>query len=307
MSRPEENQNSYSRAVSRRRFLRAALGSGAALGLAGLGGLGLVARANEEPDASGDTSGKRTVDEQDAAQSGTPETEREKQPEREAEKESEKKKMGEYRTDYLYSDSEARKHNLRMSAEAVNGTVIPPGGVFSMNDHLEGLEYKDAKVFAEGGETLADGGGLCQVASTVYMAAQYAGLEVVERNPHYTVLSYIRPGFDATLWFGYQGTEELDMQLRNDTGSDVEIREYVTDDGFLVAEVWGVPTGKKVTMRSEEDFQDLNVGIQWSTYKKVERDGEVLSDGLLHVDLYSYPPPEAVDAEGYNEVRTGGW
>ena len=92
---------------------------------------------------------------------------------------------------------------------------------------------------------MADGGGLCQVASTVYMAAQYAGLEVVERNPHYTVLSYIRPGFDATLWFGYQGTEELDMKLRNDTGSDVEIREYVTEDGFLVAEIWGVPTGEK--------------------------------------------------------------
>ena len=304
MSRPE-NQNSYSRAVSRRRFLRTALGSGAALGLVGLGGLGLVARANEESVASGDTSGRRAVDASNTGQSRASEAEQE--PEREAEKESGTKKMGEYRTDYLYSDSEARKHNLRMSAEAVNGTVIPPGEVFSMNDHLEGLEYKDAKVFAEGGETLADGGGLCQVASTVYMAAQYAGLEVVERNPHYTVLSYIRPGFDATLWFGYQGTEELDMRLRNDTGSDVEIREYVTEDGFLVAEVWGVPTGKKVTMRSEEDFQELDVGIQWSTYKKVEQDGEVLSDGLLHVDLYSYPPPEAVDAEGYNEVRTGGW
>ena len=34
------------------------------------------------------------------------------------------------------------------------------------------------------------------------MAAQYAGLEIVERHPHYAVLPYIKPGFDATVWFG---------------------------------------------------------------------------------------------------------
>ena len=291
-------QSAYARAVSRRRFLKAAALSGAVLGVAGFGGLRLATRTNGE-----DNTPVAAVEKTAQDQYQPPNA-----PEREkSDREPGREKIGEYRTDYLYSDSPARKHNLRMSAEAVDGTVVPPGGIFSMNDHLEGLDYKSAKVFAEGGEAMADGGGLCQVASTVYMAAQYAGLEVVERNAHYTVLSYIRPGFDATLWFGYQGTEELDMKLRNDTGSDVEIREYVTEDGFLVAEIWGAPTGKKVTMHSEEDFRDLDVGIKWSTYKKVEKDGEVLSDGLLHEDLYSYPPPEAENAEGYNEVRTGGW
>ena len=293
-------QSAYARTVSRRRFLKAAALSGAVLGVAGFGGLRLLARANGEDNTPVAAVEKTARDQYQPQPSDAPEREK-------SDREPGREKIGEYRTDYLYSDSPARKHNLRMSAEAVDGTVVPPGGIFSMNDHLEGLDYKSAKVFAEGGEAMADGGGLCQVASTVYMAAQYAGLEVVERNAHYTVLSYIRPGFDATLWFGYQGTEELDMKLRNDTGSDVEIREYVTEDGFLVAEVWGVPTGKKVTMRSEEDFRDLDVGIKWSTYKKVEKDGEVLYDGLLHEDLYSYPPPEAADAEGYNEVRTGGW
>ena len=294
MSSTERNQNPYSRAVSRRRFLRTAALSGAALGVAGFGGLGLIARASEKPD----TPGKKTI-ENKAAEA--------KPPKRKSGGEPEAEKIGEFRTDYRYSDSRARKYNLRTSAEAMDGTMIPPGEVFSTNDHLESLDYKSAKVFADGGETVADGGGLCQVASTVYMAAQYAGLEVVERNPHYTVLPYIRPGFDATLWFGGQGIPELDMKLRNNTGSNVCIREYVTDDGFLVAEVWGQPTGKKVTMHSEEDFRDLNVGIKWSTYKKVEKNGEVLSNGLLHEDLYSYPPPEAANTEGYNEVRTGGW
>ncbi len=301
MSRPQRHQNSYSKAVSRRRFLRTTALSGIALGAAGLGGLGLIARAGEKPGASGNEASGGTAKEKVAVEQVAEEKDAGQ------EKAAVREKIGEFRTDYRYSDSRARKYNLKMSAEAVDGTRLPPGEVFSMNDHLEGLEYKSAKVFADGGEAMAEGGGLCQVTSTVYMAAQRAGLEIVERNAHYTVLPYIRPGFDATIWFGYEGTEELDMKLRNNTGSEVEIREYVTDDGFLIAEVWGEPTGKKITMHSEEDFRDLNVGIKWSTYKTVEKDGEVLSDGLLYEDLYSYPPPEAEDTEGYNEVRTGGW
>jgi vancomycin resistance protein YoaR len=176
-----------------------------------------------------------------------------------------------------------------------------------MNDNIAGLDYKKAKVFADGGETSALGGGLCQVTSTVYMAAQYAGLEIVERNAHYTTLPYIRPGFDATVWFGGQGIPELDMKFENTTGSDILIREYVTEKGILKAEIWGEPNGKEVTMRSEEDFKDTERGIKWSTYKTVEEEGEVLRSGLLHEDLYSYPPPESVGDEGYNDVRVGGW
>lgn len=264
------------------------------MGVAGFGGLGFFIRSDDKKGTA------RTIDAKNAAA---------EQPEKGADKKAApgREKIGEFQTDYLYSDNPARKYNLRLSSQAVDGTVLAPGEVFSMNDQVEGLDYKSAKVFADGGETVADGGGLCQVTSTVYMAAQYAGLEIVERNAHYTVLPYIRPGFDATVWFGYNGTEELDMKLRNNTDSDVEIREYVTKDGFMVAEIWGQPTGEKVTMRSEQDFKNLNVGIKWSTYKKVEKNGKVLREGLLHEDLYSFPPPESIGDEGYNEVRVGGW
>lgn len=291
MHERHERPDAYGRAVSRRRFLRSAAWSGAALGVAGIGGFGLAARASEGGDSPGTTAPENTTAEQEDA--GQQEA-------------SDKEKIGEYRTDYRYSDNPARKYNLRMSAQAVDGTVLEPGEVFSMNEQVEGLDYKPAEVFAEGGEAVADGGGLCQVTSTIYMAAQYAGLEIVERHPHYTVLPYIRPGFDATLWFGYRGTEELDMKLRNTTDSDIEIRGYVTDDGFLIGEIWGQPTGKEVEMRSEQDFRDLERGIKWSTYKTVKEDGEIVRQGLLHEDLYSFPPPGS-GGEGYNEVRAGGW
>ncbi|MDN5698361.1 MAG: hypothetical protein L0G70_10360, partial [Rubrobacter sp.] len=112
--------------------------------------------------------------------------------------------------------------------------------------------------------------------------------------------------FDATVWFGGQGVEELDMKFKITNDSNILVREYITDDGILKAEIWGQPNGKEVTMRSEQDFEDTSRGIQWSTYKTVKEDGEIVQEGKLREDLYSYPPPEASE-EGYNDVRVGGW
>lgn len=285
------------RKVSRRRLLEAGL----ALCTVGVGGLGFALWPDGRASASGPmTVNKPVVRQPDtevenvAAEKKTPVPE-----------EPTKQKLGEYRTDYRYSDSRARKYNLRISSRAIDGTVLEPGEAFSMNDHLIGLDYKSAKVFAEGGETSADGGGLCQVTSTLYMAAQYAGLEMLERYPHYTVLPYIRPGFDATVWFGGQGIPELDMRFKNNTASDITLREYVNSEGFLIAEIWGQPTGREVTMRSVRDFRDLERGIKYSTYKTLEKDGRVVRQGLLYEDIYSFPPP--TKGGSYNPVRVSGW
>ncbi|MDP8947677.1 MAG: VanW family protein, partial [Actinomycetota bacterium] len=113
--------------------------------------------------------------------------------------------IGEYRTDFRWDSNPSRKANMRLAAGAVNNTLLAPGEVFSFNELTSELDYAQAKTFSDGGVAYANGGGLCQVSSTLYMAAQYAGLESVERHPHYAVLPYIKPGFDATVWFGEPG------------------------------------------------------------------------------------------------------
>lgn len=220
------------------------------------------------------------------------------------------KLLGEYRTDFAYDSNPSRQENMRLSAGAINDTVLAPGEMFSFNELAAPLDYESAKVYAEGGVALADGGGLCQVSSTLYMAAQYAGLEIVERNAHYAVLPYIRPGFDATVWFGDEsGWGELDMQFKNTTDGYVLVREYVDEKDFLNAEIWGRPNGVEVEMRSEKVFEDLQRGIKWVTYKTAEKDGEVLYDGLLYEDLYSFnpPPPEGAPSYDTTAPRVAGW
>ena len=219
------------------------------------------------------------------------------------------KVIGEYKTDFLWDSNPSRKANMKLAAEAVNNTVLAPGEVFSFNELTKSLDYEKAKTFSNGGIGFANGGGLCQVSSTLYMAANYAGLEIVERHPHFAVLPYIKPGFDATVWFGENGWGEQDMKFKNTTDGYILIREWVDEDGFLNAEIHGQPTGKKVEMHTEKVWERPQVGIKWATYKKVTKDGEVLFDGLLHEYIYGYTPPipEGVPHYDTSVPRVAGW
>lgn len=199
--------------------------------------------------------------------------------------------LGRYRTNYMtYDDGPGRVANLEIASRAVDGTVLAPGEDFSFNKLAEPLDYYATSVIINGRVDTADGGGLCQVASTLYMAANYAGLRVLERHPHYAELPYIKPGFDATVWFG-----DLDMRFENTSDSHLLLREWVDEEGYVNAEIWGRPNGKKVEMNSQLVSTSLdyegNPVTEWITYKKVKRDGKVVSDGPIHRDIYGFLKP----------------
>ena len=218
--------------------------------------------------------------------------------------------IGKYQTDFLWDSNPNRKYNMKLAASAVNNTVLKPGETFSFIGHTQSLKYKEAKTYSNGGIGVANGGGLCQVSSTVYMAAQYAGLEILERHPHYATLPYIKPGFDATVWFGENGWGAMDMRFKNNTDGYVVIREWVDDKGLLNAQILGQPTGKKVEMSTKKMWEDLNRGIKWNTYKKVtDKDGKVIQDRLLYSYRYSWNPPVPADAPHYKTTapRVSGW
>jgi vancomycin resistance protein YoaR len=195
--------------------------------------------------------------------------------------------LGKYRTDYRETSDKSRERveNLEIGSGGINGTILAPGEVFSAIEVLSPLDYNKTKIIKEGKEDKADGGGLCQVSSTLYMAANYAGLEIVERNPHFAQLPYIRPGLDATVWFGLAGGQPLDMKFKNDTDAYLLIREWVADDGFIYAEIWGQPTGEEVEMSSEPEYVGPDYS-KWITYKKVTENGKVVFDDVFHKDTY---------------------
>ena len=190
--------------------------------------------------------------------------------------------LGSYRTDYTLSSDKSpeRIENLELASNAVSGTLLAPGETFSFNELAAPLSYNETHVIVDGKETTADGGGLCQVASTLFNAANYAGLEIVERNAHFSELPYIRPGMDATVWFG-----SLDMKFKNTTDGYLLIQESVSDDGHVYANIYGKPTGTQVEMNSEPTYRGADAS-EWVTYKTVRENGKVTYDGPVFTTGY---------------------
>lgn len=119
-----------------------------------------------------------------------------------------------------------RTANVRLAAQALDGTVLDPGQVLSF-DRVVGprtLErgYLQAPVILHETRQLQTGGGVCQTASTLFVAGLLSGLSSVERWRHSSPVDYIALGHDATIAWGAK-----DLKLRNDTGQRVRVRVFV--------------------------------------------------------------------------------
>jgi vancomycin resistance protein YoaR len=186
--------------------------------------------------------------------------------------------LGSYHTNYTATSdkTQARVNNLNTASRAVSGTFLAPGEVYSMNDTVSGANYEEGHVIVNNATSSALGGGLCQVTSTLYNAALYAGLEIVERNPHATQLPYIRPGRDATVWFGDEyGNGELDMKFKNTTDGYILLQEYVANDNYIYAQIYGVPDDVDVTVSSEPVYTGASAS-EWTTYYTKREGGKVV-------------------------------
>ena len=138
-----------------------------------------------------------------------------------------------------YSDSN-RATNLRLACEAVNNLIIYPGDTFSFNGTLgERTAEKGYKPGASyvGGETVMDiGGGICQVATTIYYCTILADLEVVERDCHTYASSYTPLSTDATVFWG-----GIDYKFKNNSQYPIRI-EAAADGGTVTVSLIGTET-----------------------------------------------------------------
>ena len=133
----------------------------------------------------------------------------------------------------LTGSSADRTGNIRLAAEFMNGAIVNPGENFSFNGSVgqrtKARGFRDASVFV-GGEVVDDvGGGICQLTSTVYMAALYADMEIVERHNHRFAVHYTELGQDATVYWG-----SLDFRFRNSTGYPIQLFARVEGSDVIV-------------------------------------------------------------------------
>ena len=128
--------------------------------------------------------------------------------------------LGVYTTNF--GESPNRSRNIELAAEAIRGSVVDPGTVFSYNDatgeRSPDKGYLEAPVIVNGKPQPGYGGGVCQVSTTLFNAVLLSGMEVTERSPHFSPASYVPIGQDATVSYG-----DLDFQFINNFKNPVYV------------------------------------------------------------------------------------
>ena len=164
-----------------------------------------------------------------------------------------------------------RTTNLELACQAIDGTILNPGDVFSFNDTVgertAAKGYQAATVFVSGTSTPELGGGVCQVASAIYYAALLADLNIVERTEHMFTVSYVPMGMDATIYWG----SNLDFKFSNSTEYPLRIDASVSDGYVHITLV-----GTKTTDTTVELDHVVNAVYNWEDV--VEEDESLPAD-----------------------------
>ncbi|MDQ3299482.1 MAG: VanW family protein [Myxococcota bacterium] len=144
--------------------------------------------------------------------------------------------LGHYTTKFSVSDKD-RNFNLKLAASKLNGVVLKPETEFSFNgtvgERSQRMGYKVAHVITAG--EMVDGlaGGTCQISTTLFGAAFFAGIDIVKTINHSRPSAYTPLGFDATVVW-----PDVDLKLKNPYDFPVVIR-YVVTNGEAKVEILG--------------------------------------------------------------------
>ncbi len=160
-----------------------------------------------------------------------------------------------------------RINNIKVAAARYHGLLIAPNATFSFGAYLGDVSLDTG--FAEaliifGGRTIRGvGGGVCQVATTIFRAAYFGGFPIVERNPHayqvhyydkgvgltpYGTTSWNGPGLDATVY-----TPIVDFKFRNDTPYWLLMETYVDEkNSRLTWKFYSTWDGRQVALSGPE-------------------------------------------------------
>lgn len=157
------------------------------------------------------------------------------------------------RGESYYSDSIAnREFNVAKAASTINGLLIPPGETFSFNKYVGDISaetgYKQAYVIKDGKTILGDGGGVCQVSSTLFRAALAAGFPIEERLAHAYRVHYYEEnsqvGLDATVF-----APSVDFKFVNDTKNYILIQSTnIPTQKKLIFDIYGTSDGRVATI-----------------------------------------------------------
>ena len=167
-------------------------------------------------------------------------------------------------TSYFGGSSSSRIHNIQVAGEKLHGILIAPNETFSMATALGDISletgYAEALIIYGDRTIKGAGGGVCQVSTTLFRAAYFAGFPIVERHAHAYRVSYYElnaygrdpnlAGLDATVYFPL-----VDLKFTNDTPYWLLMEVYVSPSrGTILWKFYSTSDGRSV--------EDTSTGVQ---------------------------------------------
>lgn len=207
-------------------------------------------------------------------------------------------------TTTFYGSIPSRIYNIAHASAKLDGVLIPPATTFSflktMGEISARTGFREAYVIVGDKTETGVGGGVCQTSTTLFRAAYFAGLPILERRPHSYQVGYYRPtGLDAAV---YSPTQ--DLKFKNDTPGHIliqtQVRGYSVTYRFFGTKdrstTWSAPVVRNVIpapptrfivdaslrygQRKQIDFSAP--GAQVTVYRTVTfDDGRVVKDSLF--------------------------
>jgi hypothetical protein len=134
----------------------------------------------------------------------------------------------------LLDTDKDRIYNIYRSSKKINNYILKPDEVFSFNQIVGRREYKKgykkAKILVNGEGDEGIGGGICQLSSTIYNAAEKLGLKIIERHSHSGNVYYVPMGHDAAVNYGYK-----DLKFRNTKEYSIKFKIRMTKRKLYVS------------------------------------------------------------------------
>ncbi|WP_052606171.1 VanW family protein [Calidithermus timidus] len=223
-------------------------------------------------------------------------------------------------TTTFYGSIPARIYNIAHASAKLDGVLIPPNTTFSFLQTIGEISvrtgFREAYVIVGDKTEIGVGGGVCQTSTTLFRAAYFAGLPILERRPHSYQVGYYSPtGLDAAV---YSPTQ--DLKFKNDTPGHIliqtQVRGYRVTYRFFGTKdrstTWSAPVVRDVIpapptrfivdpslrygQRKQIDF--AAPGAQVTVYRTIQfDDGRVVRDSLFS----KYRPWAAVYLVGPTE------
>lgn len=168
-----------------------------------------------------------------------------------------KEQLSTFRQDFDYLPY--RETNVGQAARYMDGKILKPGEIYSMNETIKERTTKNGYVkgiyIGEGGRfDFGLGGGVSIITSATWTAAFYAGLERIEQRAHSVHIARYTPGLEATVSW-----PKLDLKFRNNTKNNILIKAIPARDGITIS-MYGTKEYDRITAKFGEPY-NLNNNI----------------------------------------------